>query len=379
MRPVSTVEVETSTAVVRMGEVAIPPRAVRKQSKDAPVGDLQLLQNKIVNQPEQLLDDSISTLIESAREGLLYHEPELCEEGINGTYFLKNREGKRIAVFKPQDEEGNTDNNPKKSNESQDHFVNNGILSGEGALREVAAYLIDRNHFSGVPRTTMVTLNHPTFGVKIGSFQEYIDNHGAAWDVGPSAFRVSDVHKIGVLDLRIFNNDRHGGNILLNKCPDGAFRLTPIDQAFSLSSTLDHATFEWLNWPQAHIQFDENTKRYIQCINIEDDAELLAKLGIRSECIRTMKISTTLLKKGAAAGLTLYEIGSLASRMDFALPSPLEIMYDKACHTAEGNEQVLAELWSIMNVEIADKVMEGCHSPRSKEFWRGTVGTKTAI
>jgi len=337
-------------------------------------------------------DETILGLIESVREGLLYHQPELCEEGINGTYFLKNRDGKRIAVFKPQDEEGNNDNNPKKSDESQDEFVNNGILAGEGAQREVAAYLLDRDHFSGVPRTSMVTLSHASFcssdkttprgGVvtKTGSLQEYIDNVGAAWDFGPSAFRVRDVHKIGVLDLRIFNNDRHGGNILLNKCPDGAFSLTPIDQGFSLSSTLDHATFEWLNWPQSHIPFDEHTKRYIQRIDIEEDAELLAKLGVRPECIRTMKISTTLLKKGTAAGLTLYEIGSMAARIVFDQSSTLENIYEKASRLVEGDEERLLKALSIMEVEVADKALERCcASPRSKEIWRGTVGSKIAI
>jgi len=338
---------------------------------------------------EEIPEDAIANLINTVREGLLYSEPELCEEGINGTYFMKDRRGKRIAVFKPEDEEGNTDNNPKRSNENQDEFVNNGILAGEGAQREVAAYLLDHEHFSGVPMTTMVTLSHPSFRssngtnglvTKTGSLQEYIDNDGAAWDVGPSVFRVRDIHKIGILDLRIFNNDRHAGNILLNKCPDGAFRLTPIDQGLSLSSTLDHATFEWLNWPQANIAFDENTKRYIQRINVSEDAQLLAKLGVRPECIRTMKVSTTLLKKGSAAGLTLYEIGSIASRIVFDQPSALENMYEKASRASGGDEErLLQALWKIMDVEVADKLMERCQSPRPKELWRGTVTSKRAV
>jgi DNA-directed RNA polymerase subunit N (RpoN/RPB10) len=339
---------------------------------------------------EKIPEEAISNLIKTVREGLEIHEPELCEEGINGTYFMKNKQGKRIAVFKPADEEGNTDNNPKRSDENQGEFVNNGILAGEGAQREVAAYLLDHEHFSGVPRTTMVTLSHPSFRsstesngevTKTGSLQEYIDNDGAAWDVGPAVFRVRDVHRIGILDLRIFNNDRHGGNILLNKCPDGAFRLTPIDQGLSLSSTLDHATFEWLNWPQAHIAFDDNTKRYIERINVDEDAQILANLGVRSECIRTMKISTTLLKKGAAAGLTLYEIGCMASRIVFDQPSSLENMYGKASRVAgEDEERLFQVLWKIMDVEVQDKFhSERCQSPRPKELWRGMVASKLAV
>jgi len=332
--------------------------------------------------------EAISRLIDTVREGLLHHQPELCEEGINGTYFMKNKEGRTVAVFKPHDEEGNTDNNPKKSNEKQDEFVHNGILAGEGAQREVAAFLLDRDHFSGVPLTTMVHLSHPSFSkgaseivTKTGSLQQFVDNDGAAWDVGPAVFRIRDVHKIGVLDLRIFNNDRHGGNILLNECPDGTFHLTPIDQGFSLSSTLDHSTFEWLHWPQANIPFDDETKRYVQNINIEEDAQLLANLGVRPECIRTMRISTTLLKKGVTAGLTLFEIGSLASRLVFDQPSALESMFDKSCQeVVDGDEaKLLSALWRIMEVVIADKLMERCHSPRPQEAWRGTVQVKRAV
>jgi len=85
-------------------------------------------------------------LITKAREGLRFYSPELCEEGVNGTYFMKDKTGKNIAVFKPQDEEGNSENNPKSNNphQSKNGLPSSGIICGEGTLREVAACLIDR-------------------------------------------------------------------------------------------------------------------------------------------------------------------------------------------------------------------------------------------
>jgi len=334
-------------------------------------------------------EDAITKLIAEVTEGLSYHRPELCEEGINGTYFMKNKEGKIVAIFKPIDEEGNTDNNPKRSADNADQYVHKGILAGEGAQREVAAYLLDREHFSDVPRTTMVSFTHESFQskqiagdcvAKTGSLQEYIDNDGTAWDVGPRRFHVRDVHKIGVLDLRIFNNDRHGGNILLVEETDGTYRLIPIDQGLSLSSTFDHAEFEWLNWPQAKIPFNDETRRYIQRINIEEDAKILAKLEVRPECIRTMKISTTLLKKGIAAGLTLYEIGSMASRTTVDQPSTLEKIFEQASNESEGDEaRLLDVVWRLMDAEIAGKIAEQCPSPRLQEPSRNHVGAKRAV
>ena len=35
--------------------------------------------------------------------------------------------------------------------------------------------------------------------------------------IGPSSFSVADVHRIGILDIRLMNMDRHGGNILVRR------------------------------------------------------------------------------------------------------------------------------------------------------------------
>jgi len=279
-------------------------------------------------------------LLTRVKEGLEFHSAQLCEEGINGTYFMKDKDGEIIAVFKPQDEEGKGSPKPQ----DKDEILDRGIVDGEGALREVAAYLLDKDHFSGVPKTLLVEIPHfkiagQDVGTKTGSLQEFVQNEGASWDMGPGRFPIREVHKIGVLDLRIFNNDRHGGNILFKEGPEGDYELIPIDHGLSLSPTLQHANFEWMMWPQAKQPFDEDTKAYIQNIDIEADAQLLKILGVRPECITTMKISTTLLKKAAAAGLSLYDIGNMASRTDLEVPSDLENMADSARkHVSEQDE-----------------------------------------
>jgi len=70
--------------------------------------------------------------------------PKLSESGTSGTYFLENTQRKKRALFKPFDEEAFAPNNPRgyKGNLGSPGF-RNGILSGESAAREVAAYLLD--------------------------------------------------------------------------------------------------------------------------------------------------------------------------------------------------------------------------------------------
>ena len=64
---------------------------------------------------------------------------------------------------------------------------------------------------------------------------------------------VASVHHIGIFDIRIANEDRHGGNLLLDENSyDGAPCLVPIDHEFTLPSwnALGNATFCWSTWPQ---------------------------------------------------------------------------------------------------------------------------------
>jgi len=297
----------------------------------------------------QSLDARFEGLIEQARLGLKIHAPELCDEGVNGTYFLKNQEGKKIAVFKPQDEEGASEFNPKlnvnkaaKGAGSRVGSFIDGVTSsrvrkdfqvGEASYREVAAYLLDRkHHFYGVPNTCMVRISYPGWrSEKIGSFQEFVMNDGASWDIGPGLFPVKEVHKIGILDLHIFNTDRHGGNILICDADDGVYKLTPIDHGYSLPTSLDRAWFDWLTWPQSRVNFDDETKRYIESIDPDEDAKMLRQyLPIPDESILIMKISTMLLKLGVKHNLTLSQLGTMASRKVPDKPSVLEIMVESA-------------------------------------------------
>jgi len=199
-------------------------------------------------------------------------------------------------------------------------------------VRELAAFLLDHSHRAGVPLTAMVERTHPVFKtvVKLGSLQQFISHECQSWDLGPSQYSRRDVHLVGVMDVRLFNVDRHGGNMLAQRCAAGSprpsYRLVPIDHGFTLPDSVAATDlwFEWMTWPQAKLPFDEETSNYIQSINVDHDARVLHALGIRDECVATMMIATVLLKKSCARGLTLAEIGHLITRRDPDRPSALE-------------------------------------------------------
>jgi len=272
------------------------------------------------------------------------YSPELCEDGVNGTYFLKNEEGEYAGVFKPQDEELASANNPKRSSSDDEDDVKVVPLApGEAAQREVAAYLLDREGFFGVPQTAMVHLKFPDGTSKLGSLQQFIENDGASEDMGPSVFPTKEVHKIGILDLYMLNMDRHGGNILVKETDDGTYSLIPIDNGFSLPDTfaISNLWFEWMTWPQAKRPFDKETLTFIDRLDVEQDIRMLrqANLGIREECLEIMRITGHLLKKGAAAGLTLYQMGQLLCPVP-GEESPLQQLLSSSMESTENKESI---------------------------------------
>uniref|UniRef100_A0A0E0A963 1-phosphatidylinositol 4-kinase n=1 Tax=Oryza glumipatula TaxID=40148 RepID=A0A0E0A963_9ORYZ len=296
----------------------------------------------------------ISSAIAGLENGYL---PVMSAEGSGGVYFMQDASGeKNIAVFKPRDEEPMAKNNPRGLPVSTDgEGMKRGTLVGEGAFREVAAYILDhpigdheseeRIGFSGVPPTALVRSLHRGKSFKIGSLQMFIQNNGSCEDMGPRAFPVKEVHKIAVLDLRLANADRHAGNILVCKDEEGGnYKLVPIDHGYCLPEKFEDCTFEWLYWPQAREPFSDETIAYIKSLDAEEDIKLLKFHGweLSARCARVLRISTMLLKKGAARGLTPYDIGRILCRETVNRDSEIEdIVQEAEDHVLPGSSEVI--------------------------------------
>jgi len=254
----------------------------------------------------------------------------LCEEGVGGTYFVRDSNRQPVADFKPIDEEPGAINNPKKPMKKLL------LPPGKGATREVAAYLLDRN-LAGVPETCMIFgVQHERLSYvdgniipKNGSVQQFVPNIGNSSSLGTSFYSVEDVHNIGILDIRLLNIDRNEENMLVRKQGD-LYRLVPIDHTYILPYDLDDVYLGWMYWKQAKVPFCSETLEFIAKISPEKDAEILRDLGISERCIRNMMMSSMILKKGAEAGLTLFKIASMICRKKKSDKSELEILVAQA-------------------------------------------------
>lgn len=60
--------------------------------------------------------------------------------------------------------------------------------------------------------------------------------------IGPSSFSVADVHRIGILDIRLMNMDRHGGNILVRRSSAAHLVSSSLSVQVSLQLTMRHCS-----------------------------------------------------------------------------------------------------------------------------------------
>ncbi|ESQ35457.1 hypothetical protein EUTSA_v10007082mg [Eutrema salsugineum] len=306
------------------------------------------LQRKDLSGPIEILSHShcFSSLKQTANDIVkamkVGVEPILVNGGLGGAYYFRNENGQSVAIVKPTDEEPFAPNNPKGfiGKALGEPGLKPSVRVGETGFREVAAYLLDYDHFANVPPTALVKITHSIFNVndgvngiksrekkklvssKIASFQKFVPHDFDASDHGTSSFPVSSVHRIGILDIRILNTDRHGGNLLVKKLDDGGVgkfgqvELIPIDHGLCLPETLEDPYFEWIHWPQASIPFSEEELDYIQRLDPVKDCEMLRRElpMFREACLRVLVLCTVFLKEAAAYGLCLAEIGEMMTR-----------------------------------------------------------------
>ncbi|KAL3619178.1 hypothetical protein CASFOL_036748 [Castilleja foliolosa] len=324
----------------------------------------------------------LQEMIRRVSDGLAYgKQPIRSSEGTGGTYFMQDASGEKyVAIFKPIDEEPLAVNNPQGlPMSSNGEGLKRGTRVGEGALREVVAYLLDHPKsgprpksgdlemigFAGVLPTIMVRCLHGGFNhpegfefseeyVKVGSLQMFVKNQGSCEDVGPRDFPVEEVHKIGVFDIRTANADRHAGNILMRRDAEkGSIVLIPIDHGYCLPENFEDCTFDWLYWPQARQPFSQETLDYIKLLDAEQDISILNSYGLdlSPECARTLRISTMLLKKGAERGLTSFDIGNIMCREKLNEKSIIEKIIDDA------NDSLLPETSESAFLEAVSEIM----------------------
>ena len=343
---------------------------------------------------ETSLDQECSNILADIRSGLRRENAPIKTDVLDctgGVYFMRALCGRKVAVFKPFDEEQGMPNNTKGYHGTGDSGLRLFSKPGYGCVREVAAYIMDVGNFCNVPPTMLVHCEHPILHYpehggtkghpypKLGSLQKFVHTLDTFEDVGQRLLSDFEVQKVALLDLRLLNGDRNASNILAVKkylsdsdglfCDNGSgsdtgicsiqnrrdcyikqsalidggggrkaelYSLIPIDHGYCLPSKLliNELDWAWFYYPQVSHPVHDDIKQYLASLDLELLLKnMLAQVSLSEESIFLAKISHTLVVDGVAAGLTLFEIASIVVRIEEDIPSSLE----KAIEEAEEN------------------------------------------
>uniref|UniRef100_W8B5C4 Phosphatidylinositol 4-kinase type 2 n=1 Tax=Ceratitis capitata TaxID=7213 RepID=W8B5C4_CERCA len=212
--------------------------------------------------------------------------PERIYQGSSGSYFVKNAEGKVLAVFKPKDEEPYGRLNPKWTKWMHKLccpccFGRACLIPNQGYLSEAGASLVDRKlHLNIVPKTRVVRLVAETFNyaridrqkaklkrrikehypsahfnrmslpLKTGSFQLFVEGYKDAdfwlrrFEQEPLSPKLANsfqlyFERLVVLDYIIRNTDRGNDNWLIRYVrPTGAAKTNATSRGLRIKPLL---------------------------------------------------------------------------------------------------------------------------------------------
>jgi phosphatidylinositol 4-kinase type 2 len=219
---------------------------------------------KVTNTKDEDFNALLGQVLEAIGAGI---QPQLCREGSSGSYFVYNKFGDPIGIFKPKDEEPFASLNPKWPKYFQRVlcfccFGRSCLIPNVGYLSETAASLVDeRLNLFVVPKTRVVKLASPSFNYgrswfhetlkikgKEGSLQTFVIGYQSAEVVLNEWANMGTEHtmspeneerftllfqKMCVLDYVIRNTDRHMDNWLIRHVPDEPIQVAVIDNGLA--------------------------------------------------------------------------------------------------------------------------------------------------
>ena len=329
---------------------------------------------------ESSLDKECSSILTDIRSGLQRENMPIKTDVLDctgGVYFMRALCGRKVAVFKPFDEEQGMPNNTKGYHGTGELGLRQFTKPGYGCVRELAAYVMDVGNFCRVPPTMLVHCEHPVLNYyqrngikchpypKLGSLQKFIHACDTFEDVGASLLSDLEVQKVALLDLRLLNGDRNASNILAihkkNHVQDGCtccnsctnsrlteakeshllsdaggeseYELVPIDHGYCLPSRLliHELDWAWFYYPQVNRPVHEVIKQYLRELDLDALlVSMLSHVSLPEESIFLAKISHQLVVDGVAAGLNLFEIATIVARVKDHIPSSLERAIEEA-------------------------------------------------
>ncbi len=262
--------------------------------------------------------------------------------------MVQDNNEKTVAIFKPELERNWGPHCRVKENRRSDpsledmHFHQMpSFEQGQASKRQYLANLLDFGTFANVPKGEITELQSDQFvnpdcnadvcasriTKKVGYLQEWISKSESLKEMSLQLFgkefslsehpilyqvSLSEFQKIGVLDVLIYNEDRHAGNLLVTKTPENDLKLTPIDcdsiMPFKLQN-LESLTAH----PRAKEAFTTEIRQLIDELDPDKIASTIKSIDLLPQAAESGKALAIVIKEFAKEGKTLFDIHHFVS------------------------------------------------------------------
>ncbi len=263
--------------------------------------------------------------------------------GFIGAYHVIDDLGNIIAVFKPDDEQNWSPNNRfpehrRQVSSREDIYFHqmSSFEQGQHANRQNFAKLIDFGDIAEIPAGNIVDLESDQFvdltdvglgqppkqQTKRGYLQQYTPGTITLYDhysgdgneIYPleehstlDHVPLNEFQKIGILDILLYNENRHPGNILLEYDIQGKPHIMPIENDSILPWKLNNFN-SFLTHPQALEPFSKESLDLISHLDPGFIAASAKKMDLCKQSVINAKALALVVKTFAKANLTLRNI-----------------------------------------------------------------------
>lgn len=222
-----------------------------------------------------LLNDAIQAINEGKGKIVITDDGDKGIKGNNHSYFLTNKDGQKLWVFKPENEENSVTGLE-------------GVKSGEGAKREQVASLVNDHQKFLIPFTAYVEINE-----QVGSVQLVIPNVTSLSEIrcinrqALEQIEATDLQYIMIYDLMFGNCDGHSGNILCQKSEMGGYKLFSIDHGATLSKSYkDLLILGYTDLKHIAITpLNSEVKEFVKSFDNKNSTQILEKHGMNQVAV----------------------------------------------------------------------------------------------
>ena len=318
--------------------------------------------------------------------------PSRATGGMSGAYYVRNREGEKIGIFKPRDEEPYMPNNPNRCKRRDTGVIRNemrnGQASGTACYKEVIAYEV-LGDFAPIPHTSFIEVYFPRslrdkdmeLILKLGSFQRFVEGYtlDCMRNLAVESIPVLDMQKMASSDIVGGNADRSMGNMMYDPQKK---QLHCIDQGITFLSSLDwnlppddilaEVSCHWGDFPQCKepilpevrdwiLSLDENKiesiiRSRMQMVLAQENAPSPDDLEKHiNGIVISNKILILFTKKAIQKGYTLAQIGEMVMEIESENEAdPKSPMIQKICREMaiareENNPNFLIDPWKLIS------------------------------